>query len=34
MLAAIGTALSTPARRSRLKSKIVNPPKITSPAMA
>jgi hypothetical protein len=34
MLAAIATALSALARRSRLKSKIVNAPKIPSPAMA
>ena len=32
MLAAIGTALSSPPRRRRLKSKIVNAPKIPSPA--
>jgi hypothetical protein len=32
MLAAIGTALFAPARRRRLKSKIMNPPKITSRA--
>jgi hypothetical protein len=34
MLAAITAAPSTFARRSRLKSKIVNAPKIPSPAMA
>ena len=32
--AAIGTAASGVARRRRLKSKIVKPPKITSPATA
>ena len=34
MLAAIGAVLSAPVRRRRLKSRIVYPPKITSPATA